>query len=87
MQHTNEISINGRLDVIRYGGIYLDMDMIVLKPLTSLRNTLGSELLPDGHTRPNGAAMFFERFRLVLKRNDFCIWICAFVNELLLSSF
>ncbi|BBN15503.1 hypothetical protein MPTK1_6g20100 [Marchantia polymorpha subsp. ruderalis] len=46
----------------KYGGIYLDMDMIVLKPLTSLRNTLGSELLPDGHTRPNGAAMFFERF-------------------------
>ncbi|KAG6551088.1 hypothetical protein Mapa_007323 [Marchantia paleacea] len=46
----------------KYGGIYLDMDMIVLKPLTSLRNTIGSELLADGHTRPNGAAMFFERF-------------------------
>ncbi|KAL3681298.1 hypothetical protein R1sor_024254 [Riccia sorocarpa] len=46
----------------KYGGIYLDMDMLVLKPLTSLQNTLGSEVLPDGHTRPNGAIMVFERF-------------------------
>ncbi|KAL2620655.1 hypothetical protein R1flu_000860 [Riccia fluitans] len=46
----------------KYGGIYLDMDVIVLNPLTSLHNTLGSESLPDGHSRPNGAVMVFDRF-------------------------
>ncbi|CAM6100356.1 unnamed protein product [Calypogeia fissa] len=53
----------------KYGGIYLDFDMIVLKPLTSLKNIVGSEVLENGQLRPNGAIMIFEKFSPFLNRS------------------
>lgn len=50
----------------RYGGIYLDFDMILLKPLTNLMNTIGLEDLENGRLRPNGAIMAFEKSRFSL---------------------
>ena len=44
----------------RYGGIYLDSDVIILKPLSSLKNSLGKENEMDVY---NGAVMAFDRNR------------------------
>lgn len=46
----------------RYGGIYLDSDIIVLKPLSSLNNTVGLEDELAGRTL-NGAVMAFRKHR------------------------
>ncbi|KAM1123021.1 hypothetical protein ACFX13_004557 [Malus domestica] len=43
-----------------YGGIYLDSDIIVLKPLSSLHNSVGKEDQPAGSSL-NGAVMAFNR--------------------------
>jgi hypothetical protein len=45
----------------KYGGLYMDMDVIVLKPLDSLSNTMGSEILANGEIRLNGAIMAFNK--------------------------
>ncbi|CAM6017919.1 unnamed protein product [Sphagnum balticum] len=45
----------------KYGGVYMDMDVIVLKPLDSLSNTIGSEILANGEIRLNGAIMAFNK--------------------------
>jgi lactosylceramide 4-alpha-galactosyltransferase len=47
----------------RYGGVYMDMDVIVLKPLDSLHNAIGSEILANGEVRLNGAVMVFNKSR------------------------
>lgn len=57
----------------RYGGIYMDMDVIVLKPLDALHNTLGSELSTDGELRLNGAILAFDKSR----------WECELVHRIL----
>ncbi|KAI5332300.1 PREDICTED: lactosylceramide [Prunus dulcis] len=44
----------------KYGGIYLDSDIIVLKPLSSLRNSVGKEDQLAASSL-NGAVMAFER--------------------------
>lgn len=46
----------------RYGGIYLDSDIIVLKPLSLLNNSVGME---DRLTESslNGAVMAFRKHR------------------------
>ncbi|KAM1864347.1 hypothetical protein ACFX14_004570 [Malus domestica] len=44
----------------KYGGIYLDSDIIVLKPLSSLHNSVGTEDRPAGSSL-NGAVMAFNR--------------------------
>lgn len=44
----------------KYGGIYLDSDIIVLKPLSSLNNTVGMEDELAGRTL-NGAVMAFRK--------------------------
>ncbi|KAK4488001.1 hypothetical protein RD792_003740 [Penstemon davidsonii] len=44
----------------KYGGIYLDSDVIVLKPLSELNNTVGFEDEPAGKTL-NGAVMAFRK--------------------------
>lgn len=45
--------------VYKYGGIYLDCDVIVLKPLSSFSNSVGlEELSPE---RLNGAVMVFRK--------------------------
>ncbi|KAM2904955.1 hypothetical protein COP2_004615 [Malus domestica] len=44
----------------KYGGIYLDSDIIVLKPLSSLHNSVGKEDRPVGSSL-NGAVMAFNR--------------------------
>ncbi|CAA3025227.1 uncharacterized protein At4g19900-like [Olea europaea subsp. europaea] len=44
----------------KYGGIYLDSDIIVLKPLSSLNNTVGLEDELAGRTL-NGAVMAFRK--------------------------
>ncbi|KAK6150219.1 hypothetical protein DH2020_017744 [Rehmannia glutinosa] len=44
----------------KYGGIYLDSDILVLKPLSELNNTVGFEEEPAGKTL-NGAVMAFKK--------------------------
>ncbi|KAL2494083.1 Uncharacterized protein Fot_37840 [Forsythia ovata] len=44
----------------KYGGLYLDSDIVVLKPLTSINNTVGMEDEPAGKTL-NGAVMAFRK--------------------------
>ncbi|XP_030513871.2 uncharacterized protein At4g19900 [Rhodamnia argentea] len=44
----------------KYGGIYIDFDVIVLKSLSSLNNTVGLESRLDRHSF-NGAVMAFRR--------------------------
>ncbi|KAK2989272.1 hypothetical protein RJ640_017269 [Escallonia rubra] len=50
----------------KYGGIYLDSDIVVLKPLLSLNNTVGmdNEL---GGSHLSGAVMAFRKHRLISK--------------------
>lgn len=47
----------------KYGGIYLDTDFIVLKPLTGLRNSIGAQsvdFLSKNWTRLNNAVLIFD---------------------------
>lgn len=46
----------------RYGGIYLDSDIIVLKALSSLNNSVGMEDNLTGSSL-NGAVMAFRKHR------------------------
>lgn len=46
----------------RYGGLYLDSDILVLRPLSSLNNTVGLEDLQAGSSL-NGAVMSFGKHR------------------------
>jgi mannosyltransferase OCH1-like enzyme len=46
----------------RYGGIYLDSDVIVLNSLSSLNNTVGLEN-PRAGSSLNGALMAFRKHR------------------------
>jgi mannosyltransferase OCH1-like enzyme len=48
--------------ISRYGGIYLDSDIIVLKSLSSLSNCVGKEDRLAGGSL-NGAVMAFKRNR------------------------
>ncbi|RWR81943.1 Alpha 1,4-glycosyltransferase domain-containing protein [Cinnamomum micranthum f. kanehirae] len=45
----------------KYGGVYLDFDVIVLKPLRSLKNSIAMEDELTGSSTFNGAVMAFER--------------------------
>ncbi|PAN14495.1 hypothetical protein PAHAL_2G414000 [Panicum hallii] len=45
----------------KYGGIYLDSDIIVLKPLTLLRNTIGATNPVPGSSGYSGAVLAFEK--------------------------
>lgn len=56
------------LGLCRYGGIYLDSDIVVLQPLLSLNNTVGLENEHSG-SNLNGAVMAFRKHR-------YCIYIC-----------
>lgn len=46
----------------KYGGIYLDTDVILLKPLDFLHNTIGAERIENHTQRLNGAVMAFDKF-------------------------
>ncbi|KAG5516082.1 hypothetical protein RHGRI_036956 [Rhododendron griersonianum] len=46
----------------KYGGLYLDSDILVLRPLSSLNNTVGLEDLQAGSSL-NGAVMSFGKHR------------------------
>lgn len=50
------------VDLYRYGGIYLDSDIIVLGSLSSLNNSVGKEGQLAGDSL-NGAVMAFRRHR------------------------
>ncbi|XP_054778814.1 uncharacterized protein At4g19900 isoform X2 [Prosopis cineraria] len=50
----------------KYGGIYLDSDIIVLKPISSLNNSVGMEDHIAGSAL-NGAVMAFRRHSLFIK--------------------
>lgn len=71
---TFNVTINSR-----YGGVYLDSDVIVLKPLYSLKNSIGIENEMDGDPTFNGAVMAFDKHRYL---NRFICW-----NYALLLSF
>ncbi|XP_020113991.1 uncharacterized protein At4g19900 [Ananas comosus] len=45
----------------KYGGIYLDSDVIVLNPLQSLQNSVGVADIIDGNSTFTGAVMAFEK--------------------------
>lgn len=45
----------------KYGGVYLDSDVVVLRPLDSLNNSLGTESLVAEESSLNGAVMAFEK--------------------------
>jgi len=47
----------------RYGGIYLDSDVIVLKPLTSLWNSIGATNHVSGNSSFGAAVLAFEKQR------------------------
>ncbi|XP_062095255.1 uncharacterized protein At4g19900-like [Humulus lupulus] len=53
-----------RLAVLyKYGGVYLDTDFVVLKPLTGLRNSIGAQSIDVGSknwTRLNNAVLIFD---------------------------
>ncbi|KAK7395126.1 hypothetical protein VNO78_15669 [Psophocarpus tetragonolobus] len=53
-----------RLAVLyKYGGVYLDTDFIVLKPLSELRNCIGAQSMDFGNkhwTRLNNAVLIFD---------------------------
>lgn len=53
-------------NLCRFGGIYLDMDVLVLRPMDNLRNTLGSEITANGNLRLSGAVLVFEKSRFGL---------------------
>ncbi|KAG0475703.1 hypothetical protein HPP92_015389 [Vanilla planifolia] len=56
-----------RLAVLyKYGGLYLDSDLIVLKPLDSLKNAVGIEDQQDGNSSFNGAVMAFDSHSVFL---------------------
>lgn len=48
--------------LFRYGGLYLDSDILVLRPLSSHNNTVGLEDLQAGSSL-NGAVMSFGKHR------------------------
>lgn len=52
----------------KFGGVYLDMDVIVLRALDSLHNTVGTELTSNGELRLNGAILVFDKSSLYLKK-------------------
>ncbi|KAG5060361.1 hypothetical protein AAZX31_01G105400 [Glycine max] len=68
-----------RLAVLyKYGGIYIDTDFIVLKPLTGLRNSIGAQSmnLDSKHwTRLNNAVLIFDIGHQLLHRfiNEFAL--------------
>lgn len=47
--------------IYKYGGVYLDMDVILSKPLHTLHNTVGSDFSEGDVIHLNGAFMFFSR--------------------------
>ncbi|KAK8968402.1 hypothetical protein KSP40_PGU002163 [Platanthera guangdongensis] len=47
----------------KYGGVYLDSDLIVLKPLYSLKNSICIVDQRDGNSTFSGAVMAFEKHR------------------------
>ena len=57
----------------RYGGIYLDSDIVMLKPLSELNNTVGYEDGLSGKTL-NGAVMVFRKHR-------FCFYVFKFSSR------
>ncbi|RDY08713.1 Lactosylceramide 4-alpha-galactosyltransferase, partial [Mucuna pruriens] len=69
-----------RLSVLyKYGGVYLDTDFIVLKPLTGLRNSIGAQSMDFGNkhwTRLNNAVLIFDMNHPLLLK---------FINEFVLT--
>lgn len=50
-------------DLCRYGGVYLDMDMILSRPLPRVHNAVGSTIDEGGAVVLNGAFMAFDQSR------------------------
>ncbi|KAL2337807.1 hypothetical protein Fmac_012253 [Flemingia macrophylla] len=61
-----------RLSVLyKYGGVYIDADVIVLKPLTGIRNSIGAQsmnLASKHWTRLNNAVLIFDMKHPLLHR-------------------
>ncbi|WVZ06804.1 hypothetical protein V8G54_020150 [Vigna mungo] len=63
----------------QYGGVYLDTDFIVLKPISVLRNIIGAQSMYSGNknwTRLNNAVLIFDMNHPLLLR---------FINEFVLT--
>lgn len=52
----------------KFGGIYMDMDMILVRPLDNLHNTVGSEITASEQPRLNGAILIFDKSSSFLKK-------------------
>ncbi|KAF2302845.1 hypothetical protein GH714_008858 [Hevea brasiliensis] len=59
------VNVRGSKEVVRYGGIYLDSDIIVLNPFPALNNTVGLEDQLAGSSL-NGAVMAFRKNSLFI---------------------
>ncbi|CAJ2663236.1 unnamed protein product [Trifolium pratense] len=62
----------------KYGGVYLDIDFILLKPLIGLRNCIGSQSMDYGTkhwTRLNNAVLIFDKNHPLLLKfiNEFAL--------------
>lgn len=68
-----------RLAVLyKYGGVYIDIDFILLKPLSGLRNSIGAQSMDFGTkhwTRLNNAVLIFDKNHPLLLRfiNEFAL--------------
>ncbi|XP_021724216.1 uncharacterized protein At4g19900-like isoform X2 [Chenopodium quinoa] len=51
----------------KYGGVYLDCDIVVLKPISGFRNSVGMEELTPGSPL-NGAVMAFNKHSLFIRQ-------------------
>ncbi|XP_056696245.1 uncharacterized protein At4g19900 isoform X2 [Spinacia oleracea] len=51
----------------KYGGMYLDCDIVVLKPISSFRNSVGMEVLAPGSPL-NGAVMAFNKHSFFIRQ-------------------
>ncbi|KAH7416480.1 hypothetical protein KP509_14G093400 [Ceratopteris richardii] len=67
----------------KYGGIYLDTDIVLLKPLILQNNTIGAERREDEILELNGAVMAFEKNSLFLL--ECLVEFTATYNEQLLE--
>lgn len=61
--YIKQLKLTISIVLYRYGGIYLDSDVIVLKSLSSVQNSIGMLGQIEGNSTFSGAVMAFEKNR------------------------